>query len=96
MIYSCLVDADFLDTEKFLEPEKFDWRKGYPSLDVLERNLRVYMDDLVNRASPTKLNEERKDIFENCLKAAELGTRPFLVNGAHRWRENSLRHWPSV
>jgi CRISPR-associated endonuclease/helicase Cas3 len=72
MIYSCLVDADFLDTEKFLEPDKSSWRQGYPSLEVLERNLQIFMDDLVNRASPTKVNEERKGIFENCLKAAEL------------------------
>ncbi len=72
MVYSCLVDADFLDTEKFLEPDKSSWRQGYPSLEVLERNLQIFIDDLVNRASPTKVNEERKGIFENCLKAAEL------------------------
>jgi len=57
---SCLVDADFLDTEKFLEPEKSAWRKGYPSLEVLERNLQCYMDDLVRGAPPTKVNLARK------------------------------------
>jgi CRISPR-associated endonuclease/helicase Cas3 len=71
MIYSCLVDADFLDTEQFLEPEKSKWREGYPSLEVLDKNLQAYMRDLAQRASPTKVNLERKRIFDNCLNASE-------------------------
>jgi len=29
MLYSCLVDADFLDTESFMNPEKSQHRRGY-------------------------------------------------------------------
>ncbi len=90
MIYSCLVDADFLDTEKFLEPEKFGWRKGYPPLDVLERNLRDYMDGLVKRVSPTKVNLERKKILESCIHAAELEPGLFSLTvptGGGAWIE---------
>ena len=79
MIYSCLVDADFLDTEKFLEPEKSSWREGYPSLKVLERNLHNYMEVLTRRVSPTRVNSERREIYESCLKAAELSPGLFSL-----------------
>ena len=39
MIYSCLVDADFLDTEVFMDREKSSWRKGYPALHELDAKL---------------------------------------------------------
>lgn len=79
MIYSCLVDADFLDTEQFLEPEKSTWRQGYPSLEILERNLKIYMCGLSLRASTTKVNIERKRVFDNCLDASELNPGLFSL-----------------
>jgi CRISPR-associated endonuclease/helicase Cas3 len=36
MVYSCLVDADFLDTERFMDEDRSRWRQGYPSLDILK------------------------------------------------------------
>jgi len=48
MIYSCLVDADFLDTEAFMNPEKSSWRKGYPSLENLNPDFRtIYSQKLI-------------------------------------------------
>jgi CRISPR-associated endonuclease/helicase Cas3 len=35
MLFSCVVDADFLDTEDFFDPEKAIRRKGYPALAEL-------------------------------------------------------------
>ena len=35
MLYSCLVDADFLDTEAFMDPERANLRPTNISLDVL-------------------------------------------------------------
>jgi len=35
MLFSCLVDADFLDTEAFFEPDKPEARKGYRKLPEL-------------------------------------------------------------
>lgn len=72
MIYSCLVDADFLDTEFFMEPEKSVWRRGYPKLSVLEEKLLKYMDQLISHSPPTKVNQYRSNILKYCLVAADL------------------------
>ena len=45
MVFSCLVDADFLDTERFMNPERAAARPTWPA-DVLERmeaSLDAYM-----------------------------------------------------
>lgn len=36
MLFSCLVDADFLDTERFCSPERYIRRPAWPSIDTLE------------------------------------------------------------
>jgi CRISPR-associated endonuclease/helicase Cas3 len=79
MIYSCLVDADFLDTEYFLEPEKAGWREGTAPLKYLTRRLYSHMADLARQAKPTKINLERKRIYDWCLNAADLDTGLFSL-----------------
>jgi CRISPR-associated endonuclease/helicase Cas3 len=71
-IFSCLVDSDFLDTEHFMEPEKWDWRGGYPELKVLEKRLLQFLRDLTFHAPTTKVNEYRSTILNHCLTAADL------------------------
>ncbi|QTA93788.1 CRISPR-associated helicase Cas3' [Desulfonema magnum] len=71
MIYSCLVDADFLDTEKFMDKEKASWRKGYPPLTSLNEKLTSHIRELSAKARPGQINKHRADILQHCLKAAE-------------------------
>jgi len=71
MVFSCLVDADFLDTEHFMETEKSAWRKGYPGLPVLEKELLRYMDELVAHAPVSTINKNRAAILRYCLDAAD-------------------------
>jgi CRISPR-associated endonuclease/helicase Cas3 len=71
MIYSCLVDADFLDTEAFINPEKSSWRKGYPSLENLNKKLTSSLDRLSAKVPQTTVNTNRSAILKHCLDAAE-------------------------
>lgn len=70
MIFSCLVDADFLDTEAFINKEKFSWRKGYPSLSELDVKLASALETLTANGPHTPINRHRSAILESCLDAA--------------------------
>jgi len=72
MIYSCLVDADFLDTEAFMDREKSSWRKGYPALHELDTKLAFALNQLSASAPRTSINKHRAAILKNCFDASEL------------------------
>ena len=71
MIYSCLVDADFLDTEAFMDREKSSWRRGYLSLPDLDKKLGDALDRMTTEVSKTPINKHRAEILRNCLDASE-------------------------
>ncbi len=70
LLYSCLVDADFLDTERFMNPEKYDSRGEYASLIELKVMFDTHMDHLVKNAEQTSVNKIRADILSQCRKQA--------------------------
>ncbi|RLB01595.1 MAG: CRISPR-associated helicase/endonuclease Cas3, partial [Deltaproteobacteria bacterium] len=70
MLYSCVVDADFLDTEAFFEPNKTRLREGYPLLDELLPVFEMYMKRKQENAPDTPINRERAKILEQCIKKA--------------------------
>jgi CRISPR-associated endonuclease/helicase Cas3 len=53
VLFSCLVDADFLDTEVFFNPEKAAQRGGFRRLEELLGDFAVYMEDKAAHAEPT-------------------------------------------
>lgn len=63
MIYSCLVDADYLDTEDFME-EQILQRGGHDSLEVLHKKL---MKKLETFRADTELNKKRGAILQQCI-----------------------------
>ena len=67
MLYSCLVDADFLDTEAFLEPEKSEARKGYPSINELLPVFEEFMTKKQAEADLTFINKQRAEILKQCI-----------------------------
>ncbi|MCD6121143.1 MAG: CRISPR-associated helicase Cas3' [Spirochaetales bacterium] len=72
MLYSCLVDADFLDTEHFLNPEKSELRpKSQLSIDFLNI-LGKYIFRLSADSEKTEINKKRYEIFKYCSESAEL------------------------
>ncbi|WP_287037900.1 CRISPR-associated helicase Cas3' [Desulfobacter sp.] len=69
MIFSCLVDADFLDTEKFCASEIFRERVGFPkkkNLLELQQDMKAYMEKILAEAQPTYVNGLRKTILKQC------------------------------
>lgn len=70
MLFSCLVDADFLDTEAFFDSEKNELRGAYPLVDKLLPAFTDYMQ-LKSKAAPeTEVNRIRSQVFERCVEMA--------------------------
>lgn len=73
MLFSCLVDADFLDTEAFLDKMKSSRRSNYPEIDALHGKFWINFKSLRDEADQTtKVNQQREHVLENCLQAAAL------------------------
>lgn len=70
MIFSCLVDADFLNTEKFMDSQRFARCRAYPSLGVLNKKLEAYIKELKARDPSKPINKHREEILKNCLARA--------------------------
>jgi len=68
MLYSCLVDADFLDTEAFMQPEQSRLRGNHDSLATLEKRLEVFLAGLKKNAPDTEVNRIRNDVQNWCVK----------------------------
>jgi len=77
MLFSCLVDADFIDTEAFyLKLEGKQQERGdYPHLEKLQQALDSYLELLKNKAdcnSPSSVNDLRQEVLEYSREQALL------------------------
>ncbi len=70
MLFSALVDADFLDTERYMDPDKFARRNQWPALSDLARRFDAHMAGLAADAAPTPVNALRADILRQCREKA--------------------------
>lgn len=71
MLFSCLTDSDFLDTEKHMCPEKAKLRIPQISLDDLKQKLDHHLKWLQDKSIPSKVNSLRANILYDCRKAAQ-------------------------
>ncbi|NOZ23499.1 MAG: CRISPR-associated helicase Cas3', partial [Planctomycetes bacterium] len=72
MLFSCVVDADFLDTEAFMDDKRKTLRNvRYPSLEELLSRFDEYMESLCATAEPTEVNKIRAEVLQDCRTAAE-------------------------
>lgn len=72
MLFSCVVDADFLDTERFMSPEKFAARGAYSDLGELKRKLDRFMHEKSVSAKPCIVNDLRVKVLKACREKALL------------------------
>jgi CRISPR-associated endonuclease/helicase Cas3 len=79
MLFSCLVDADRLDTERFMNPEKYEARSGYSSIPKLHELFNNHMSDVRNNAAKTDLNETRNSIFQSCQSYGKMKNGIFSI-----------------
>ncbi|TAJ43958.1 CRISPR-associated helicase Cas3' [Methanofollis fontis] len=79
MLFSCLVDADFLDTEGFMSPDKSSLRGQYESFDTLSRKFDDHMDAMLSTAEDNPINRYRRQIYEQCKEKAELPPQMFSL-----------------
>jgi CRISPR-associated endonuclease/helicase Cas3 len=72
MLFSCLVDADYLDTESYMEPERVSSRGKYPSLS----EIKTRFDDFIKKKirdslakGDTPVNQIRRHVLDQCRLA---------------------------
>ena len=80
MLYSCLVDADFLDTERFMNPEQFKLRGKFVDLTELRKRFDVYMNEKTAHTQASRLNEIRVGVLASCRKKARCKPGFFSLN----------------
>ena len=76
MVFSCLVDADFLDTEDHFQPQRALERANHPRLRALKERfdlgrqafLTVQRD--TGQESSVDVQRVRDEVFEECLRRA--------------------------
>lgn len=71
MLFSCLVDADFLDTERFMDPKRSLSRQGGWSIRDLKAQLDAYMAEKIRDAESTAVNTIRAGILQDCRQSAQ-------------------------
>ena len=73
MLFSCLVDADFLDTEASVDKMKSGWRSSYSEIDTLHKKFWTNFKMLRDEADQTTtVNQQREYVLKDCLRASEL------------------------
>lgn len=78
-VYSCLVDADFLDTEGALSPGKAAVRQRQYDLKELADKLDRFLNDITDKASDTAVNGKRREILASCRDKALLNPGLFTL-----------------
>ncbi len=79
MLFSCLVDADFLDTEAFMDERKQALRTDYPALTELLPAFDDFMDTKATNATDTSVNRIRADVLRQCREKAVLPSGLFSL-----------------
>lgn len=71
MLYSCLVDADYLDTEAFMDKASAALRGCKATLPMLLPRLENHLENLKAESRESDVNTVRNQVQQQCLKMAD-------------------------
>lgn len=81
MLFSCLVDADFLATEEFMSPGRAALRaKPRSSVGPLLARLDHHLGEMRGCAADTAVNRSRREVLAQCRDKAKLPPGLFSLN----------------
>ena len=72
MLFSCLVDADYLDTELFMDEESARKRMNDIKLEALLPLLEAYIDSLQKGSAMSEVNTIRRQVKERCISMSDM------------------------
>lgn len=78
MLYSCLVDADFLDTENFMKNADTNRRSG-ESMDVLLSKLKGKVNSWLKNTDLDSINGRRSLILKSCMEKGEKAREVYFI-----------------
>jgi CRISPR-associated endonuclease/helicase Cas3 len=75
LVFSCLIDADRLDTEKFANLEQYQLRQERTNAVTIEQLWKVFerkQKEFVNKSIPsnTQVYQVRTEVYQHCVEAA--------------------------
>lgn len=70
MLYSCLVDADYLDTEAFMDKADSELRANKAAIKDLLPKLEAYLHNLKVSAKDTQVNHIRNKVQQQCINTS--------------------------
>jgi CRISPR-associated endonuclease/helicase Cas3 len=79
LLFSCLVDADYLDTEEHFQPDKTIQRKQSSDLTDLWTTLKIDRETVIKSAEISSVNQVRREVYEACTDAAKLPAGVFRL-----------------
>ncbi len=80
MLFSCLVDADYIDTELFMIPQQSELRGKYSDIKILKNRFDDYIADKQRESEDTSINGLRNSILQSCREKALLAPGFFSLN----------------
>ena len=81
IIFSALVDADFLATEAFMSPGQSIQRTNIMvGMSDLSNAMEKHLADLRSNAKPSPVNQIRDEVSEACVEASDLAPGLFSLN----------------
>ena len=78
MVFSCLVDADYLDTEAHFSPDKVNIRGRSATVEYLRRLLETNQATM-QQYKDAGINSFRNEIYRHCLQAASFSPGLFSL-----------------